>query len=268
VLDTGTSREILTVFEDGETLVAGGEEAFLARSTDRGRSWQRVPAPDRGAIVHVTRRPNGGLLAVSMLDRAVAVWESTGTAWQLSNQFPVERSFNVGGALPPHVVSSATRLYVAMPNGAIHAFDFGSGQWQRHEASFSLIALALAGDALYGYGAQFLHSIWMSEDGGKTWRDIGTSRRAGAPVFTDPRTGYVLYIKEIYGTAISVQATKDGGRTWAEFGVLPKEAAGRVLLFRPMLVHPSGTLLVFGTNGAVWATRDLGMNWTEERRGF
>jgi photosystem II stability/assembly factor-like uncharacterized protein len=155
-----------------------------------------------------------------------------------------------------------------MPNGALHALDLGSGEWHRHQAPFSLLALAPAGDSLYAYGITFTHSIWTSEDGGRIWRDLDTSRRAGAPAFGDPRTGYVLYIKEIYGSKISVQITRDGGRTWTETGMLPEALERRVLVTRPMLVHPSGpTLFVFGTNGAVYATRDLGATWTEERRG-
>ena len=267
LLDTGTTREILTVIEDEAAIVAGGEEGFLARSADGGRSWQRMAAPDGGAVLHLVRRPNAGLVLVSLFDRTMTVWERTGERWQVRNQFPFERSFNVG-ALAPHVVSGPRQLYVGMPNGTIHALDFASGEWQRHEAPFSLITLATAGDVLYGYGAKMTNSIWISEDGAKTWRDLDTSRRAGAPAFSDAHTGYVLYIKEIYGGKISVQMTKDAGRTWTEGGVLPDAAAGRVIVMKPMVVHPSGpTLLAFGSNGAVFSTRDLGATWMEERRG-
>ena len=121
---------------------------------------------------------------LNQLDRTITVWERTGDTWQTRNQFPFERSFNIG-ALPPHVVSGPRHLYVGMPNGTIHALDFASGQWQRHEAPFSLITLVTAGDVLYGYGATLTNSIWTSEDGGRTWRDLDTSRRAGAkPCFT------------------------------------------------------------------------------------
>jgi hypothetical protein len=225
-------------------------------------------APDGGAVLHLVRRTNAGLLVTSLFERSVTVWEQTGETWQARHQFPFERSFNVIGDLPPYVVSTPTRLYVGMPNGAVHGFDFASGQWQRHEASFSLIALATAGEALYAYGGRLTHSIWRSEDGGKTWQDLDTSRRAGAPVFSDPRTGYVLYIKEIYGGKMTVQQTKDAGRTWTETGELPASATRRVIVMRPMVVHPAGpTLFVFATNGAVYSTRDLGATWTEERRG-
>lgn len=265
--DTGTAREILSVIEDGSALLAGGEEGFLVRSTDGGRSWQRMQAPDRGAILHLVRRPGAGLMVVSLFDKTVTVWEQAGAAWQTRGQFPYERSFNAG-ALPPHAVDGPRHLYVGLPNGVIHALDFASGQWQRHEAPFSLITLATAGDMLYGYGAQLTHSIWMSEDNGKTWRDLDTSRRAGAPVFSDPRTGYVLYVKEVFAGKMSVQMTKDGGRSWSETGDLPEAAARRVFVMRPMAIHPDGpTLLVFATNGAVFSTRDAGATWTEERRG-
>ena len=266
-LHTGTTREILAVIEDGASIIAGGEEGFLARSMDGGGSWQRMQAPDGGAILHLVRRPNAGLMAVSLHDREVTVWEQAGEAWQMRNRFPSERSFNMAG-LPPRATSGAGCLYVAMPNGAIHAFEFASGQWQRHEAPFSLITLAVAGEVLYGYGAQLTNSIWVSEDRGKTWRDLDTSRRAGAPVFTDARTGYVLYIKEIYAGKMSVQKTTDGGRTWTEGGELPEAAIRRVMVLRPMVVHPNGpTLLVFANNGTVLSTGDFGATWVVERRG-
>ena len=266
-LDTGTTREILAVIEDGTAIVAGGEEGFLARSPDSGRSWERIGAPDGGAILHIVRRPSAGLMLVSMYDRNLTVWEQTGTSWQMRSQFPFERSFNSATAQAPHVVSNERRLYVALPNGVIHAFGFADGQWQRYEAPFTLLTLASAGDLLYGYGTKFTSSLWISEDGGKTWRDLDTSRRAGAPVFTDASTGYVVYIKEVFAAKMSVQMTRDGGRTWRETGDLPEAAARGAIVLRPMVVHPAGpTLLLFGVNGAVHSTRDLGATWTEERR--
>jgi photosystem II stability/assembly factor-like uncharacterized protein len=265
--DTGTAREILTVTEDGPAILAGGEEGFLVRSADSGRSWQRLTSPDRGAILHIVRRPNAGLMLVSLYERTLTVWEQSGESWQQRNEFPFERSFNTSTAQAPHVVSNERRLYVALPNGVIHAFGFADGQWQRYEAPFSLLTLATAGDLLYGYGIKFTSSLWISEDGGKSWRDLDTSRRAGAPVFSDPSTGYVIYIKEVFAAKMSVQMTRDGGRTWKETGDLPEAAARGVIVLRPMVVHPDGpTLLVFSVNGAVYSTRDLGATWTEERR--
>lgn len=266
-LDTGTTREILSVIEDATAIVAGGEEGFLARSLDSGRSWERIGAPDGGAILHIVRRPNAGLMVVSMYDRDLTVWELAGPSWQMRSRFPFERSFNSATAQAPHVVSNERRLYVALPNGVIHAFGFSDGQWQRHEAPFTLLTLATAGDLLYGYGTKFTSSLWISADGGNTWRDLDTSRRAGAPVFTDASTGYVVYIKEVFAAKMSVQMTKDGGRTWKETGDLPEAAARGAIVLRPMVVHPNGpTLLLFGVNGAVHSTRDLGVTWTEERR--
>ncbi len=87
-LDTGTTREILTVTEEGGAIVAGGEEGFLVRSSDGGRSWQRVRAPDRGAILHLASAPGGGLFAVTQRGDDFAVWQSSPNGWQARANFP------------------------------------------------------------------------------------------------------------------------------------------------------------------------------------
>src|SRR5947208_837408 len=113
-LDTGTTREILSVAESGGSLVAAGEEGFLVRSTD------------------------GGLIVVSLLGGEFNVWQSKADGWQSLNRFPFERSYNAT-LTPAHATSTAARLYVAMPNGTIHTLDLASGRWERTEAPFSLI---------------------------------------------------------------------------------------------------------------------------------
>jgi len=267
-LDTGTTREILSVAESGGSLVAAGEEGFLVRSTDGGRAWQRLPAPNRGALVHVAAAPDGGLIVVSLLGGEFNVWQSKADGWQSLNRFPFERSYNAT-LTPAHATSTAARLYVAMPNGTIHTLDLASGRWERTEAPFSLINLQpMADGVLYAWGVRFTNSSWRSEDGGRSWQDLDMARRAGAPIFTNRNTGYVVCIKEIYGGARSVQTTRDGGQTWTETGVLPDSLARVVILNRPMFVHPAGpTLFAFGINGAVFASSDGGATWSEERGG-
>src|SRR5215467_2449332 len=178
----------------------GSEERGVYRTTDGGRTWNRVMPPEAPAdasdLYYDFSDPQ--VVYASIAAGANGIFKSTdgGVTWQ-----PI-----AGRGLPE--------------NARIAAFAVSSGTHGRR-----LYAIAGTG----GRGAAAGRGLYRSDDGGETWT-FGTRRlaSAGGKIYADPQNPDVVYLM---GT--SIYRSTDGGRSVASFWGAPSGADPRFLWIDP-----------------------------------
>jgi photosystem II stability/assembly factor-like uncharacterized protein len=111
-------------------------------------------------------------------------------------------------------------------------------------------------------GGSLTRSTLISSDGGKTWRDMNTSRFVLAITFANATTAYAVapIAPGILPGAYGLMVSRDGAKTWKQAGVLPGQEASNDTRLR---VDPSdGTLLAFMIDGRILRSADEGKTWT------
>ena len=145
-------------------------------------------------------------------------------------------------------------LYVGSDDGLVHVSKNGGGNWTNISNSFPkdlwvsrVVASAHKKERVYvslnGYRFDdFTPYIYMSDDYGQTWKNIGNSIPA-SPVNVikeDPANENILYV----GTDNGLYVSLDMGNTWHVFSKnLPNVAV------HDLVVQPTAKHLVIGTHG-------------------
>ena len=103
--------------------------------------------------------------------------------------------------------------------------------------------------------------LYVSEDGGYTWSQAGTSRAGG----TLPVVGTQVSILStglhalLFGTDKSqLLLTTDTGSTWTQVPSSPSSGVGRIRFVSPQVGWAKDTI-----QGAIWITTDGGLSWTQ-----
>ncbi len=270
--------------QDGRWL-AGGEEGYLALSSNEGRQWQALPAlPPDEVVLHLTQRSDGKLLMVTDGDRAAVVYESADhpIAWKEIHRIATDREQHVlmqpiGEAahfLPDHAVSTKDRLVIFTQPGLLSTLDYRSNQWVSHPTPRPFPAgIKVTPDGyVIGMGAQF--SLHGSDDLGKTWKRLEAWMQMTEPHFYDRRRGVMLAVDtEILAGGrgqYKIRTTDDGGATWKTgdpangwYGVIgapPNNPFGRLL--KPLWTDPSGRWLhTMESSGRISTSKDGGRSW-------
>jgi molybdopterin converting factor small subunit/photosystem II stability/assembly factor-like uncharacterized protein len=260
--DEEASVERIWVVESGgedEVLWAGVAPAALFKSTDDGRTWGLNQAlwrdPSRsewegglgGLCLHSIcpwpGDPNRLALAIS----AVGVWvtENGGETW----------SRHVAGLVPRYLPEEARK------NTIMHCV---------HKLEQSLVEP----ETFY---LQFHGGVYRSDDGARTWIDIGSHSGLpadfGFPIVVDPRDpnrAFVIPLAADFDRVtpegrVRVYETRDRGASWLALsrGLPQKDAYVTVL--RQGFCHDGGDPLglYFGTeSGVVFGSTDDGASWT------
>ena len=255
--------EVVTVAPGDPSVVfaAGGffegDEVVLVRSTDRGVTFERAPAPGTGDVREIDVDPRDATRVLAAVGNGGGVFVSTdqGASWRstLSGHIDVlERA-----ASNPDVLYAGTTLFPVPPDptaqGVCRSDDNGES-WTCSdsglEEGFRISALAVdPRDAATVYAALQIGrpgdpdpvttAVHRSADGGVTWTEIGTE--IGFPegpviadLAIDPRAPRTIWA----GTERSgVYRGTDAGATWTAV------SAG--------LTHPRVTELAFAPNGRV-----------------
>jgi photosystem II stability/assembly factor-like uncharacterized protein len=243
-------------------LYAGGDPGCLFESRDGGLTWEL----NRGLWDHPTRptwQPGGGGLCLHTIvpwpgdpDRvlvaisAVGVWltEDGGATWEHANT----------GIVPRYIPEEARAE--AVINHCVHNVRRSAARPER---------LFL----------QFHDGVYRSDDGGRTWQDVGTGTGLpsdfGFPVAVDPADPDSAFVIPLVGAedrttpggAVRVWATRDGGSTWAPSGGgLPQRDAYLTVLreaFDTASEGPSLELYFGATSGEVFGSGDAGTTWAQ-----
>ncbi len=173
---------------------------------------------------------------------------------------------------PGYVVDNLTidkdgRLWAAawgLWGGSVIAVSADNGKtWERRDEGLrdrSIRAFTVAASRADTIVAGGLDGVWMSENGGATWRKISEQVNVES-LAIDPRSVNTIYV----GTWRQAWRTDDGGRTWKHI------AKGMVLdtdvfAINIDLKNPDDVWL--STCGWVYNSADRGENWVRQKEGF
>ncbi len=249
---------------------AGIMPATLVRSDDRGATWQDVPGlnahPTRpewwpgggGLCMHTIILPAGqpGRVYAGISVAGLFRSDDDGETWVPANEGTTSMAEMVAAELGKPVdhpgVHRCVHKVVPAPHNPETLF------MQQHEG------------------------VFRSDDGGRTWRDIGaslpspfgfpiaaapTSGPAGCSVWVIPENGETIRTDE--GDGLRVWRTDDAGETWTpSVNGLPK---GQHNVLRESMaadaLDPAG--VYFGTTGGtLYASTDSGAHWQPIAEGL
>jgi photosystem II stability/assembly factor-like uncharacterized protein len=267
-LQIDTWLEVLSVRAYRQGLLAAGEEGLLRYSRDEGKTWQSLPPPAAGLIAAAEPLGNGKVLAVV---RRGTKWSALVSddpfvgGWRLLASFEQERSINMPwqNAI---VLAGRNRAGVFMPNGEFLVVDGSTEALERRSIGVTTSgAQMLADGTLLAQGGNLTRTTFISTDGGRQWRDLGTSRFVGAITAADAKTFYAVAPIDpgIFAGAYALMVSRDGAMTWKKSGEVP---GGNPALVRSLLVdRHDGALLAILSQGRVMRSTDEGASWTRSR---
>lgn len=251
-------------FVDSKRGWIAGDEGFLNRTSDSGRSWtpQSVGTKDAINDVYFRSKDDGYLLA----GNRIFTTSDGGETWREARRFlpkdfqggaPELYSVRFANKKKGWVVGSVSRRDVVVESLLIYTDD-GGVSWQRQRVPVreELIHLDFVGEDrgwIVGGGGTILYS----GDGGKTW----TPQRSGVDVtfyhvdFRNNRVGYAV------GERGTVLRTTDGGETW-----FPVIVPVRNTLLSVQFVSDDEGWIV-GRGGVILRSDDSGRTWRRQETG-
>lgn len=272
-VDTPHAIEAVVVLKDGRW-IAGGEEGFLAVSSDQGATWQALPRlSPQDVVIHLSQAADGRVLMVSDRDREVVVYQAAATAgsaieWKELRRFPSEREEGVmtqqfGEAkrfLRDHAAVTTDRLVVYTRPGTLHSLDFRSGAWESNEATFRSFrhgVKATPDGLVVGMAAQ--NFIYTTLDYGRTWNRMEGYVWMTEPHFIDKQRGVMLAaeMSMMMPGPYMLRTTKDGGKTWS--AVANVGAAHE--LMQPLWTDPTGASVYTTRFKRIELSKDNGQTW-------
>ena len=233
------------------------------RSENGGASWTRISAsglPSGVIITDIVIDPLDSLqLYCSALDTGVFHSTDGGITWA-DTQLPQADS---SGSLPiAFSTDVAGELLVGSEFTGIQMRDGVSGQWQHSGNGLTDLVRGIAishqnPDRIFA--ASLNSGVFRSLDAGDTWTLSGLQDHVCLHLEVNPQDDNIVYV----GTTRGLSATFDGGGNWYELGqrVLYADTLSR-------LAGDPQTLLVGGTGGYLFRSRDDGATWQSSSKGL
>lgn len=255
--NVGSWRSVSSVKPYRSGLIAGGEDGLFKITAD-GKTWSDLVPPAWGQIAHVEVVRNDRLVVVVRGETgwtAFATEDPVGGAWKPLGTLPMQNGVM---PFPPYGVSFVRRDDALVIGGSaqdrIHFMDLGNGSVESIQNPVVMVhsISPQANGSLVIRGAVFKHAAMLSEDGGRTWREL---KSRGFVAFKDSLHAYFVY-------DMHVAYSRDGGNKW----VYQDDASWKEGDVRDFVIDRSDqSLLVFLHNGSIHRSRDEGATWTRER---
>jgi len=251
-------------FLDDKRGWVGGDNGFLSRTDDGGRSWVRqvVDTTDGINDIYFRDKEAGFLIA----GNAIFGTRDNGSRWTEVRRFP-PREFD-GAEVELYSVrfSSKKKCWVVgavskrerVIDSILLYTDNAGETWQRQRAPsrLELIHIDFANDKR-GWIAGAEGTILATVDGGQKWtkQESGTTATIFHIDFRSDKRGLAV------GERGTVLRTSDGGITWT-----PVVVKTRSTILNVQFVSDANSWAV-GRSGTILRTDDAGLNWIEQESG-
>jgi photosystem II stability/assembly factor-like uncharacterized protein len=255
----------------------------IYKTTNGGASWKRIWSGDNLAryIWIDSRDPNVLYASTGIFDReaansdpktrkagGVGVLKSTdgGTTWK-----PVNQGLNnlyVGSLFMhpqnPDILLAGTGNVTYDANSGVYLSSDGGATWQQTLKEYVIAAVEFAASNPNIAYAANINSVYRSDDGGKSWREVSGGSEVWGPngisggtpidIQVDPRNPDRLFINAYGGGNF---LSLDGGKTWSDAS---KDYTGAMV--RDIAVDPASPSRVFalGRSG-IFLTTNSGADW-------
>lgn len=258
-----TGSRVLCLAATPELVLAGSEADGVLRSEDNGRTWTGANAGLRDtSVLSLALSPTFAKDHLGFAGTASGLYRtrSGGRAWRevelgLTDEAAVQCIAFVSGA-----ESNVTVLLGTERHGLLHSDDTGV-HWSVAQALAGRSVTALASDARGRIAAATDCGVWMSHDGGRSWRLTGAEL---GPVLSLAFAGSVL----LAGLPRDgVARSEDGGVTWSLEA--PGLAAGVVLglALSPRFGQDASLFSAGLQRGLEWSS-DGGRTWAARNDGL
>lgn len=267
----GDVRTLVGAPDNPDLVYLGTSDGQLFRSTDAAMTWQRVKPGinKRGlAIDNLEIDPRNPRVlyagvwppAASMNNESgVYKSEDGGDTWRLLKD---TKGIHI---LSIHIAPSDSNvLFAGSPKGLYRSLNAGD-DWQRVDTSaypdirnVNSIACDPNNPQIVYAGTH--HLSWKSNDGGRSWRQNGSTRTGVLDdsdimgITIDAKTPSLVYMNACSG----IYRSLNGGEKWTKIPGIPFSARRTYYL----LPHPNDPNIIFaGTSEGLWRTKDNGKRW-------
>lgn len=238
----------------------GGEADGLFKSTDGGKSWQKIwrPGEEQGPNISFILLDQRDTDKIFIGADGEGIYQSRdgGDTWQPFNQKPLNIEVR-GIAIAP---ANPSVIYLATNWGVYKSADDGVTWAMKNRGITALSVRCVAGSpeatgVLYAGAGNGIH---QSDDGGKTWRLTGLVGQEVTQILTNPS-----HQEMMYATGWTVYKSFDGGQSWWGTGRgFNGEAAS-------IAIAPSQPNIIYGGSkhgdAYVYKSADSGASWHEMR---
>ncbi|MDQ3798422.1 MAG: YCF48-related protein [Acidobacteriota bacterium] len=239
----------------------GGDNGYLARTSDGGRSWikRSLNTTENINEIYFRNDENGYILA----GRKIYITRDAGASWRETRIFQLNE---LKGLTPEflsvrfvdkrrgYIVGSVSNRSDEVVDSLVLQTVDGGESWHRIKVptKMELFHLDFVGDER-GWIVGDKGSIIYTEDGGETWlkQTSGTDRALRSVDFRNEEEGYVV------GGRGVILRTANGGKTWEKVTTPFTDS-----LFRVNFTDDKNGFIA-GRNGVILRTDDRGRTWTK-----
>ena len=258
-------KDLNTVyFLDSKRGWVAGDNGFLSRTDDGGRTWVKQTVNTKAAIndVYFRSKEDGFLLA----GNTIFMTRDSGNIWREARRFLPSEFQGAAAELYSVRFSSKKKGWVVgsiskndrVVDSILVYTDDGGDTWQRHGAPSraELIHLDFIDDK-HGWIVGAEGAILYTFDGGQSWnrQRSDTSATIYHIDFRDEENGWAV------GERGTVLKTSDAGHTWT-----PVESKVRSTLLSVQFVNDDDGWIV-GRGGMVMRSDDGGRTWIQQDSG-
>ena len=248
-------------FVDSKRGWVGGDNGFLSRTEDGGRTWVRQSVGTDAAIndIYFRDKEAGFLLA----GNRIFVTRDEGTRWSQARAFLPEEfdgadvelySVRFSSKKKGWVVGSISKRDRVIDSILVYTDD-GGETWRRQRAPsrLELIHIDFVNDRrgwIVGNGGTILATV----DAGQTWskQTSGTTNTLYHIDFRDDKKGWAV------GERGTLLRTIDGGQTW-----MPAITNARATLLSVQFLNDDEGWVI-GRTGTILRTEDAGRSWVAQ----
>ena len=247
---------VLTIAKSDPPTLYVGERGQLYRSQDGGTNWTPI---GEGVC--------SGLRADPYNEQILYCWSNDfdGSMRRPRVSFDSGLSWEGDWSVDPYFIAfdpDGQTIYAGSQAGLLRSSNRGQ-IWAVVHAGPTVGRLQIQVDphneatlyALDRTGSSY-HSLYRSQDGGLTWRELATPKDSEG-LAIDPISG-ALYRFEWYGDEI--YRSTDDGRSWATLTLTDE----KVIAIKGIAVHPQDGALYAFCGGTFYVSNDDGLSWNQD----